>query len=572
MRLLNTSTLELHEFIGSDIPDYAILSHRWENEELTLQDLHSDNGPHMAGYSKVTNCCKQAASEGWEYAWIDSCCIDKTSSAELSEAINSMFKWYKDAQVCYVYLCDVESGDRDHHLEGSSFRRSKWFTRGWTLQELLAPEHLIFFNQSWTEIGTKSTLGAAIKSTTDIDLSLDFNDECIAKKMSWAAGRETTRTEDMAYCLMGIFGINMPLLYGEGNKAFLRLQTEIMKTSSDETIFAWAATGGSTYNPLSKTGLLAPSPIFFKDGGKVGKSVEADSYEFEYPFDAWRPPFGMDNDCLRISLYLMPAKDFLDDKCFGRRNFNLRNSGDYSFAFLNCVQKANRHLRMAVLLWKENLGRTTRHPNTYLRVWADQVLWLNVSQVMRRKNKMKIKGCTNTEVFVEQTGPPILHKPSIMSHFGFRISSLIESGFILARRSQFSGPNDEICWGADKPDGPRVTMSERSYTALMFSDSESAEGIIIVVGRRKQWVFSDPRVGVIICNKNESLEKVVENLPRHQLFVFDRISKPLQDGRSVLASVRKGMDNGVKRYLVEVRIDPEGSLPWPNPELTPSKS
>jgi len=204
MRLLNTSTLELHEFIGNDIPDYAILSHRWEKEEVTLQDLKPGRGAQMAGYSKILNCCKQAASEGWEYAWIDSCCIDKTSSAKVSEAINSMFKWCQNAQVCYVYLCDVESRDRDHHVEGSSFWRSKRYTRGWTLQELLAPSNLIFYNHGWQEIGTKSTLGKAVKLITGITSFDYFENESVAKKMSWAAQRETTRTEDLAYCLMGI--------------------------------------------------------------------------------------------------------------------------------------------------------------------------------------------------------------------------------------------------------------------------------------------------------------------------------------------------------------------------------
>jgi hypothetical protein len=228
-----------------------------------------------------------------------------------------MFRWYQNAEVCYVYLSDVGGEDRDHHLEGSSFRRSEWFTRGWTLQELLAPSLLIFFNQSWVEIGTKSTLGQVVKLITGIDSFDDFADQCVAKKMSWAAERETTRSEDMAYCLMGIFGVNMSLLYGEGETAFIRLQTEIMKTTSDETIFAWVGappprkSGNGSSTP---TGLLASSPRAFKQSGNIRKCTQKSSYTPLLPCDAWRPPFEMTNNCLHISLFLLPADKIFEDE------------------------------------------------------------------------------------------------------------------------------------------------------------------------------------------------------------------------------------------------------------------
>jgi hypothetical protein len=175
MRLLHASNLTMHEFYGDNIPEYAILSHRWENEEVTFQDFRDGKGPKMAGWSKVTGCCAQAMLDGWEYVvsylsiflegsdmnlfytirmswdsktfqanhklyqWIDSCCIDKSSSAELSEAINSMFRWYEESQVCYAYLSDVRNASEDPSSRDSDFLMSKWFTRGWTLQELLAP-------------------------------------------------------------------------------------------------------------------------------------------------------------------------------------------------------------------------------------------------------------------------------------------------------------------------------------------------------------------------------------------------------------------------------------------------
>jgi hypothetical protein len=146
MRLLNTSALALHDFMDDNIPSYAILSHHWEDEEVIFRDLQTGRGPGMAGYSKITGRCAHAALDGFEYAWIDSYGIDKTSSSELSEAIRFMYKWYRDAQVCYAYLSDVPGGriGEDHVREGPYFGASKWFTRGWTLQELLTPRSVVF--------------------------------------------------------------------------------------------------------------------------------------------------------------------------------------------------------------------------------------------------------------------------------------------------------------------------------------------------------------------------------------------------------------------------------------------
>ncbi|KAI0843848.1 HET-domain-containing protein [Daldinia vernicosa] len=238
MRLLNTSSITLEEFQGSP-PEYAILSHTWLDDEVTLQDLTLDKDRTKAGWDKILNCCRKCLKEGWKYVWIDTCCIDKTSSAELSEAINSMFAWYQRAAICYAFLSDVwrvRKGD-----EPGTLARSRWFTRGWTLQELLAPSYLIFLDSSWREIGSRSFLSSTIETITGISAyqMAHFRDCSIATKMSWAAGRQTTRIEDQAYCLLGLFGINMPLLYGEEEKAFIRLQQEILRVSDDETIFAW---------------------------------------------------------------------------------------------------------------------------------------------------------------------------------------------------------------------------------------------------------------------------------------------------------------------------------------------
>ena len=164
MRLINTRTRELVDVGYADHTTYAILSHTWSDEEVSFQDLqdfHRDGGNSLSvhrvssrrGYRKIESCCKQALRDGFDWVWIDTCCIDKTSSAELSEVINSMFRWYKGSAKCYAHLEDVSATDGSLHDPESSLCRSRWFTRGWTLQELLAPRDLEFFDVSWTSLG-----------------------------------------------------------------------------------------------------------------------------------------------------------------------------------------------------------------------------------------------------------------------------------------------------------------------------------------------------------------------------------------------------------------------------------
>ncbi|RBQ78853.1 hypothetical protein FVER14953_13540 [Fusarium verticillioides] len=259
MRLVNTKSIQLEFLADDNVPDYAILSHTWEQEEVLFQDMGSDSAKLKKGYAKLESCCRVARENGFEYIWDDTCCIDKTSSAELSEAINSMYRYYQEASICYGYLADISTV--------SEIPNSRWFTRGWTLQELIAPRSMIFFDKHWREVGTKGSLVQVLSQRTSIPESILCDSEelettSIAQRMSWAADRVTTRKEDRAYSLMGIFGINMPLLYGEGDKAFYRLQEEIMRVSDDHSLFAWKAT-------TSRGGLLAPTPAAFKHSGDI---------------------------------------------------------------------------------------------------------------------------------------------------------------------------------------------------------------------------------------------------------------------------------------------------------------
>jgi hypothetical protein len=296
MRLLNTTTGRLVEFIGDNVPRYAILSHRWEDEEVTFKDLENlqDGGERKKkGYSKIQGCCNQAITDGYEWVWIDNCCIDKSSSAELSEAINSMFRWYKGAQVCYAYLSDVAAEAIPIFQLETEISHSKWFQRGWTLQELLTPKHLVFFNKNWQSLGTKDDLEELIIDITGIRDIKNFMGASVAQKMSWASNRETTRIEDRAYSLFGLFAVNLPPLYGEGQNAFLRLQLEILRTSDDESIFTWK--DGEDVSG----GLLARSPSAFKECGRIRRK----------DFDIDRPAYLMTNKGLRMEASLCPSPD-----------------------------------------------------------------------------------------------------------------------------------------------------------------------------------------------------------------------------------------------------------------------
>lgn len=270
MRLLNTKSQDLEVFATNEEVRYAILSHTWRTQEVTLADLQ-EKRTGLEGWDKIHRSCEVAARLGFDYIWIDTCCIDKTSSAELSEAINSMFQWYEKAGACITYLDDVSSAD-DATKDGSQFSQCRWFSRGWTLQELIAPPQVHFYSREWELIGTRTSLQEAITKVSLIPAVMlsqqqRLDDFSVAEKMSWAASRQTTRPEDMAYCLLGLFDINMPLLYGEGRvKAFKRLQEEIIKSTNDDSIYAWRYP-----EQLSRRqhfwGLLAESPAAFGHQG-----------------------------------------------------------------------------------------------------------------------------------------------------------------------------------------------------------------------------------------------------------------------------------------------------------------
>jgi hypothetical protein len=232
MRLLEIGAndqLSLTNFISNKVPKYVILSHTWEadHDEVTYEDFTNNLGLNKKGYRKIHFCRDQAKKDDFQYFWIDSVCIDKKNSVELQEAINSMARWYRKAAKCYIYLSDVSSAD-----EYDTFRRSRWFTRGWTLQELLAPATVEFYSQDRQYLGDRNSLQDRILKATRISAAAlqgePFTKFSIEDRLSWMAKRETTIDEDIVYCLLGIFEIHMPLIYGEGARnAFSRLFREI---------------------------------------------------------------------------------------------------------------------------------------------------------------------------------------------------------------------------------------------------------------------------------------------------------------------------------------------------------
>ena len=417
MRLLKTSTFELEEILDEyKLPQYAILSHRWEGEEMTLQELEQKdtiillnstktrvaNGEPLysfqnikKGFLKIIGCALQAEKDGICYIWCDTCCIDKTNSTELSEAINSMYHWYKD-QLCYAYLGDVpHTAYRLLTEKGSAFAKSRWFTRGWTLQELIAPSRVVFFDRTWRSMGTRSDFKNRIAEITGIDEGvLDGEDPalcCIAKRMSWASKRETTRVEDLAYCLMGLFGVNMPLIYGERHKAFIRLQTEIMKYSDDHSLFAW--TTPTTVNNVG-CGLLASLPKCFAESRNIRPfSRHASDYESQ-------APFSMTSRGVSISLPIVQVK---------RAPWSLIEHSGMFLAILDCQNVTDARGPLGIYLLRNEGGY-------YRRCYTDHLVHIV------NANKEVIGNITTKNIYIAQDD--VSRKAGANSVYRFHIPDL----------------------------------------------------------------------------------------------------------------------------------------------------
>lgn len=557
MWLLNARTLQLTAFFDSNVPAYAILSHRWEDEEVSFQDVRSPTAPRKAGYAKIVQCCRQAVRDGYSFAWVDTCCIDKSSSAELSEAINSMYRWYKNAAVCYVYLVDV-------HVQLSNqpempvwigferqFRASNWFSRGWTLQELIAPSELWFYAHDWRMLGSKASLSPVLSDITGIDqdtlLRGDMRRVSIARRMSWASKRVTTRQEDMAYCLIGIFGVNMPLMYGEGGKAFIRLQEEIMKDSDDQSLFAWEDTCQSYDEIIAHgpdgplRGPLAQSPAEFANSGNV------------VPYRDWQcsVPYTMTNNGLRIELPMHVVRGDDTGLCLGV--LGCQYEGDFRgplAIFLRPLRLSHRNKYNDGLEGDqyardhENKRPVVVDPSIYVRpilktVFLRKDVLLPTNQEFNRQYSFLVR------LIPQDSGTRLLYV------------------YPQERWMKAEGNVAIIRWPSCKgavlfrgPDGIRFLVTVRIDLPIPYQENDRWERshctCKIFVSRSSSWIVSNS-TGRSECDEH-NLFKCFEQLAKYG---SNKTFEPLEEGWRVVAEIKKEIVMGERMLVVDVDIQRE---------------
>jgi hypothetical protein len=540
MRLIDCrdrTKLCLVDFVSENVPQYAILSHTWGkvNEEVTLTDVMRDESKYKAGYEKIRFCAQQAARDGIHYIWVDTCCIDKTSSAELSEAINSMFYWYQKANVCYAYMSDV--GEESMPTD---FTSSKWFTRGWTLQELLAPQQVKFFGKRWGMLGTRTTLVDKISSATRIDsdtLSTPelYQTASIARRMSWAAGRITTRIEDVAYSLLGIFGVNMPLLYGEGNRAFIRLQEEIMKGSDDHSLFAWESAKSST-SSIGVRGVFASSPAEFKNSGQI----------IPFPEEGEISTYSMTNKGLQIQLPIQEP-----------------SSGQGSIAVLNCHNENDFLSCIGIPLIE------TATPQMFLRGEALAVVPVpsDPSRIGKR-----------ITIFIRKA-PDLGNQVHLYQVCWIRSETLSTYKYVLTRSACF--PSTEMScnlmtntlrWRL--PTGSQVN-SEWQHFAFLFQNNERRRQFIIVLSKKNDanqaflgvfrqdiWQPLHQWLGTYSDNfESEHFQSVVhDSSEATQLILSDGDDAETRRSLVINAILREDKIFGQKLSIIEVTMESRGQI------------
>jgi hypothetical protein len=529
MRLIDVETLKLKEFVGDKVPPYAILSHTWgaDEEEVSFRDIRRANIEKAGnGYTKLEGCCKQAKKDGLKYAWIDTCCIDKDSSTELGEAINSMFQWYKKASICYVYLSDVPTGDKSRN-PGSKFFSSYWFTRGWTLQELLAPKKLQFYDQTWTLLGTKSELSGVIQTITHIPrpflLGLaELPEASVAQRMSWAANRATKRTEDTAYCLLGIFGVVMPIIYGgDGNQAFSRLQQEIMKDTRDYSILAWGLDLGESIPSQSTDvisgGALATAPSDFANCGHIvpGK-------QYTRPVNA----FEISGGCLRVHLPL-----------------HTTSTGEI-YGLLNCGPEQNAE-HVGIPLSNAISGEQS---DEYIRPQGHHSILL--------RTNTSSSSTTAVYIRIERA------RAATNRRYWFYIEESVETNLELI----------EVYPGARWKDRAMIstaTDSDRNITqrslARFRRKGEESRDVIVVLEFEVQGAQVQARHHVMISSKDTSLEDLSQKLVYMRQEALGRQSA--SDGRlSVVVTVKQETVAGQPMFAV--RLAPMPSSPAATIDVT----
>jgi hypothetical protein len=509
-----------------------------------------------------------------------------------------MYSWYKESQVCYAYLADIRRGET---LQ-DDLRGSNWFTRGWTLQELLAPSSVVFFDKNWNDVGTKGSLVDIISEITGINDFVNFEGACVAQKMSWVAKRETTRVEDRAYCLLGLFNVNMPPLYGEGEKSFMRLQLEILKTSDDESIFAWSE--DDVYDSyVHTTGLLATTPKYFMNLGNVRPLKRTDrGNEF---FSGDPQPFSMTNKGLHISLYLIQAHRF-DKSLF--------------LAPLKCLLAGNEGEGDRIPTVQ--LRKSVEGVEIYTRVatfessatTAQNLLLLNYDDIKYRERRYSNE-LSHKYIYVNE-GRSYQLKSSLTKkgwEFVVKLSSLKNHGFAI---SQYDELDLKLNSGDSVDETRLVIRCFRGVVAgLQFVNGKTGETIVLAIIVENGYA---PSVLMLTPDSNAKLKNItsslfdlcigttsigsvnssrssvdsewavaavaadtkahasssgsentgeIESYVPHQRPPLDRMSQRLRNGKSVSACLRHVIvDGGHRQFWIDIVIDAQDALRWPAPE------
>lgn len=527
MRLINTTTMKLEQFMGvQDVPSYAILSHTWGEGEVTLPDFANLEVANLEkGFAKIEHTCRQARLNGIGYAWVDTCCIDKTSSAELTEAINSMFQLYASSVVCYAYLSDLNpEGDVDVENPTSQFAQSRWFRRGWTLQELIAPKIVEFYGSDWMFRGTKADLSRAISAVTGIDGDVLRDSSAlfqipVARRMSWAAGRQTSRLEDNAYSLLGIFDVNMPMLYGEGEKAFIRLQEEIAKETNDLTLFAWQAVKAKKEDSGQSAsqkyrGILAKSPAEFADFGDI---VPRSDHKFNEEFI-------MTNKGLRINADLA------------------QGSGGGYILSLNCSKRGQPEQDIGIYLKHHGASVYARDKPQEIAVASE---WKAVS------HRKKIYITKNINRAISTSVDRVRHN-AIRCRYGF------DNGSISVARP-------ESLWDAQNK--LFLTVGFSSFAGILYFKLESYETLFIIACAMSDTVapwamFLDgsnmKQISPALANPNRIFQ-LPKSIMMSQKVFFDKEYQPTRF--SISMSFEEGIGDSEPMYCIDIQVDADqGSL------------
>ncbi|KAI1112920.1 hypothetical protein F5Y14DRAFT_463023 [Nemania sp. NC0429] len=521
MRLINAKTFKFEEFLDHEIPPYAILSHTWGNigEELLFRDVQWGKVDKPgAGSVKLRGSCRQAEEDGYNYVWIDTCCIDKDSSAELDEAIRSMFRWYKRASVCYAYLSDVPSNDIPHEDE-SKFRSSRWFRRGWTLQELLAPESLQFYDSEWGSIGNKGGMSTIIGEITGVPQGFllgiaELDTASVAQRMSWAAKRDTRRKEDLAYCLLGIFDVTMPIMYGEGGEqAFFRLQNQIMKKTSDDSILAWGLSDGkqsvNDSSQLTPGRILAATPSDFANSGHITRR--------DQPTTTIRSVSGSGGS-LRLNISLLTG---LTGNAIG---------------LLNCGVEDDAEQVVGI-----PLATMSASPQDYFRPEGYSSALLYITPLSRPPAIIHVKNHSQSRNSEDQKKQYWLYNDHELAKVNLKLAEVAPRPCWHPRRSMIVSTSLRT-----------DTASTQTLIRLRQNDDRSQD-FVIVLGLPHQGTRTDARCSVMVCSRDLSLDELARKLPH----VMGK------------ASGRTRASNGLLHLHVKLAVDARQSIFTIKPETIP---